>query len=52
MQIGVAATGIGSSHLFEDGIIKAIRGITTIEEVLRITQRDMVSETFGQPKKP
>ena len=38
----------GMRTLFEDGIIKAIRGITTIEEVLRITQRDVVSETFGQ----
>jgi type IV pilus assembly protein PilB len=41
----------GMRTLFEDGIIKAIRGITTIEEVLRITQRDMVSETFGLAKK-
>ena len=41
----------GMRTLFEDGIIKAIRGITTIEEVLRITQRDMVSETFGHTKK-
>jgi type IV pilus assembly protein PilB len=41
----------GMRTLFEDGIIKAIRGITTIEEVLRITQRDMVSETFGVTKK-
>jgi type IV pilus assembly protein PilB len=41
----------GMRTLFEDGIIKAIRGITTIDEVLRITQREMVSETFGQPKK-
>jgi type IV pilus assembly protein PilB len=38
----------GMRTLFEDGIIKAIRGITTLDEVLRITQRDMVSETFGQ----
>jgi type IV pilus assembly protein PilB len=42
----------GMRTLFEDGIIKAIRGVTTVEEVLRITQRDMVSETFGQVKKP
>ncbi len=41
----------GMRTLFEDGIIKAIRGITTIDEVLRITQRDMVSETFATPKK-
>ena len=37
----------GMRTLFEDGIIKAIRGITTIDEVLRITQRDMLSETFA-----
>jgi type IV pilus assembly protein PilB len=42
----------GMRTLFEDGIIKAIRGMTTLDEVLRITQRDMVSETFGQAKKP
>jgi type IV pilus assembly protein PilB len=41
----------GMRTLFEDGIIKAIRGVTTIDEVLRITQRDTVSESFGQPKK-
>jgi type IV pilus assembly protein PilB len=42
----------GMRTLFEDGIVKAIRGITTIDEVLRVTQRDMLSETFGTPKKP
>jgi type IV pilus assembly protein PilB len=41
----------GMRTLFEDGIIKAIRGITTLEEVMRITQKDMVSETFGQTAK-
>ena len=30
----------GMRTLFEDGMIKAIRGMTTIDEVLRITQRD------------
>jgi type IV pilus assembly protein PilB len=35
----------GMRTLFEDGIIKAIRGMTTLEEVLRITQRDMVAES-------
>mgnify|MGYP001797100697 CR=1 FL=1 len=35
----------------EDGIVKAIRGITTLDEVLRVTQRDMVSESFAAPKK-
>ena len=41
----------GMRTLFEDGMIKAIRGMTTLDEVLRITQRDMVSEAFGSPKK-
>jgi type IV pilus assembly protein PilB len=39
----------GMRTLFEDGIIKVLRGATTIDEVLRITQRDMVSESL--PKK-
>ena len=26
--------------LFEDGMIKALKGLTTLEEVLRITQQD------------
>jgi type IV pilus assembly protein PilB len=37
--------------LFEDGIIKAIKGMTTLEEVLRITQHDMVSESLIGAKK-
>lgn len=41
----------GMRTLFEDGIVKAIRGITTLDEVLRITQRDMVSESFNTPTK-
>jgi type IV pilus assembly protein PilB len=41
----------GMRTLFEDGIVKVLRGQTTLDEVLRITQRDMVSETFGQQKK-
>jgi type IV pilus assembly protein PilB len=40
----------GMRTLFEDGMIKAIRGMTTIEEVLRITQKDMVSESFAVKK--
>ena len=36
----------GMRTLFEDGIIKVLRGMTTIDEVLRITQRDMVTETL------
>jgi type IV pilus assembly protein PilB len=34
----------GMRTLFEDGMIKAIKGQTTLEEVLRITQHDMASE--------
>jgi len=41
----------GMRTLFEDGIIKVLRGQTTLDEVLRITQRDMLAETFGQQKK-
>src|ERR1700722_19262076 len=41
----------GMRTLVEDGIVKAIRGITTIDEVLRVTQRDMLSESFAAPKK-
>src|SRR5579883_1812183 len=34
----------GMRTLFEDGMIKAIKGQTTLEEVLRITQHDSFSE--------
>ena len=38
----------GMRTLFEDGIVKAIKGLTTLDEVLRITQHDMISEgLFG-----
>jgi type IV pilus assembly protein PilB len=40
----------GMRTLFEDGIIKAIRGITTLDEVLRITQREMVAESVVAKK--
>jgi type IV pilus assembly protein PilB len=30
----------GMRTLFEDGMIKAMKGITTVDEVLRITQHD------------
>jgi type IV pilus assembly protein PilB len=32
----------GMRTLFEDGMIKALKGMTTIEEVLRITQHEML----------
>jgi len=41
----------GMRTLFEDGIIKAIKGQTTLDEVLRITQHDMVSEGLFAGKK-
>jgi type IV pilus assembly protein PilB len=34
----------GMRTLFEDGMIKALKGLTTLEEVLRITQHDLVTE--------
>ncbi len=40
----------GMRTLFEDGIVKAIRGITTVDEVLRITQREMLTEAVLQKK--
>ena len=41
----------GCARLFEDGMIKAIRGMTTIDEVLRITQREMLRRGGRAPKK-
>ena len=40
----------GMRTLFEDGMIKAIKGLTTIDEVLRITQREMLSEAVATKK--
>jgi type IV pilus assembly protein PilB len=40
----------GMRTLFEDGMVKAIKGMTTIDEVLRITQKDVLAEGFGQKK--
>ncbi|MBV8488633.1 MAG: type II/IV secretion system protein, partial [Planctomycetaceae bacterium] len=36
----------GMRTLFEDGMVKAIKGLTTLDEVLRITQHDMISEVL------
>jgi len=33
----------GMRTLFEDGMIKALKGLTTIDEVLRITQHEMLA---------
>jgi type IV pilus assembly protein PilB len=40
----------GMRTLFEDGMIKAIRGLTTIDEVMRITQREMLTEAIATKK--
>ena len=37
-----AATARGMNTLREDGADKVVEGITTIEEVLRVTQEDLV----------
>jgi type IV pilus assembly protein PilB len=34
----------GMRTLFEDGMIKAIKGLTTLEEVLRITHHESAAE--------
>jgi type IV pilus assembly protein PilB len=41
----------GMRTLFEDGVIKAIRGITTLDEVMRITQREMIPEALAAAQK-
>ena len=33
----------GMRTLFEDGMVKALKGLTTIDEVLRITHRESAS---------
>ncbi len=35
----------GMHTLFEDGMIKALKGLTTIDEVLRITQKEVAPES-------
>ncbi len=48
----------GMRTLFEDGMIKAIKGLTTLEEVLRITQQEQIAEPAkteppkAEPAKP
>jgi type IV pilus assembly protein PilB len=44
MAIRKVARKQGMRTLFEDGVIKAIKGITTLDEVLRITQHDIASD--------
>jgi type IV pilus assembly protein PilB len=41
----------GMRTLFEDGMIKAMKGQTTLEEVLRITKYDMLSAANAEASK-
>jgi type IV pilus assembly protein PilB len=38
----------GMRTLFEDGMIKAMKGVTTLDEILRITQHDMAATVQQQ----
>jgi type IV pilus assembly protein PilB len=49
MAIRKVARKQGMRTLFEDGVIKAIKGITTLDEVLRITQHDIVAPPATAP---
>ena len=44
MRIRTAAVSEGMRTLRSDGLQKALQGVTTIEEVLRVTQKE-VTET-------
>jgi type IV pilus assembly protein PilB len=44
MNLRRVARKQGMRTLFEDGMIKAIKGLTTLEEVMRITQHEMGGE--------
>ena len=37
-ELEEAARAAGMRTMYEDGLVKAMQGITTIEEVLRVTQ--------------
>jgi general secretion pathway protein E len=37
-EIEEAARAAGMRTMYEDGLLKAMQGVTTIEEVLRVTQ--------------
>src|SRR5215469_6831027 len=39
----------GKHTLFEDGMIKALKGVTTLEEILRITQHEMAGAEQPAP---
>jgi len=51
MAIRKVARKQGMRTLFEDGVIKAIKGVTTLEEVLRVTQHDVTAEAQPAPAK-
>ena len=50
-QIWQLARQQGSHSLFEDGIEKAMFGITTIEEVLRVAEPPLTDNHYGDGKK-
>jgi general secretion pathway protein E len=37
-ELRAAAVGEGMQTMYEDGLRKAVKGVTTIEEVLRVTR--------------
>ena len=39
-EIEEAARAEGMRTMYEDGLVKALPGVTTIEEVLRVTQEN------------
>ena len=42
LEIRKAAVQQGMSTLFDDGILKTMQGITTLEEVFRVSKREVV----------
>ena len=39
-ELRAAAIGEGMETMYENGLKKAVEGVTTIEEVLRVTRED------------
>ena len=47
MEIRNVARREGMRTLFEDGMIKAMKGQTTVDEVLKITNHDLFTSAVG-----
>ncbi|MFM7319880.1 MAG: GspE/PulE family protein [bacterium] len=47
MEIRAVARREGMRTLFEDGMIKAMKGLTTVDEVLKITNHDLFTSAVG-----